>query len=1064
MKGIEFKRLAEEGGRVYGDSDWYFLRELAQNARDAGATRIEVTAGCDPDGSEWVSFLDDGSGMTREHAREYLFRLYASSKEDLESAAGLYGIGFWTVLRFLPQRIVVESCCNGASWGVVLDASLDAHDARGRLERHGTRITLSRSARCTDEMQFLAEVAREVDRFCSRLRRNDRKSTPLPAFLNGRACSRPLEVSSPMSLSFTYGKVEGAVGLGPQPRVELLARGLPVWEGTLLDELAHDRERRAWKEEVGQGLCPVFVLNGNDLRVILARNAVVDDAALARLRRAAERALSRLLLHQLARAFPSGPLARLAVAWENLVRWAASVHPAWWTTLATFVVAVSTVAVVAWSRGLIPSHRTAGAGGVATSATDAGPPGDGPHTGSTPSEGRLPRGARSGGVTREGTAAYQGAGVDPQNSVLDTELYYEPATPAWFKLASADRYAPDRGLVPAVRDPERYPRPRDFVCTPETCFLVRLTARSAGWLTLPAPSGFSVEASSIRVDGSPSPDARCVLGETLVKTAPGRHTVTYECGRLAADEPLPDADLRLLRDTGVELAWPADTRAAIDAARGLPLQERIRAAADRVASMVAYDTTPETVAAYSRMREGAEADWLAFVLRVGKGDCDVLNGVNALLLRELGVPARLALGVVGDRGTLPSPVLAHAWTEYFAGRWEAVDVSAGLGAGAEARASPAPGSGTSGTRVAGSETSGTRPEDSAAPGRDAPLPGAGTRGAPAEEVEGKGGLRGGSGGLPGALVSRPRGDAVPGPGAGPGEGLPAAHGLSPGAPVSRQRGDGDRSPRDGPDAGAWEGTGFGTWPFVALAATMLVLIVVLALRRQRERLSGAEGGDEAREVLARAALAAMVRPRAWAHAPALQLYKLLPRIRGARISIARARRLAARGRLFAGTQGTPLVQEALSAGAVVLDLSQGPFVPLIRSLPGVTDLDRTEALRPVAAGSTDLGGLLSHAGRVLRRCGGWVEVKACTGLGAADFRDVDLSGLGLARSSRWAPRFIAVNPEGSQAGQWRVLYSATPGLAVYRFLLAAVSQSAMVPFPSDVMRRAARLLLEEESA
>ena len=104
MKGTDFKRWATRGCRIYGEDPWFFIRELAQNARDAGADRVEISTWWTERGHEVFRFTDDGTGMSSDHARQFLFRLYASSKDDERDAAGEYGIGFWAVLRYNPIR------------------------------------------------------------------------------------------------------------------------------------------------------------------------------------------------------------------------------------------------------------------------------------------------------------------------------------------------------------------------------------------------------------------------------------------------------------------------------------------------------------------------------------------------------------------------------------------------------------------------------------------------------------------------------------------------------------------------------------------------------------------------------------------------------------------------------------------------------------------------------------------------------------------------------------------------------------------------------------------------
>jgi hypothetical protein len=47
--------------------------------------------------------------MSYAHARRYLFALYASSKEQRRDQVGRFGVGFWSILRFEPKRIVIRS-------------------------------------------------------------------------------------------------------------------------------------------------------------------------------------------------------------------------------------------------------------------------------------------------------------------------------------------------------------------------------------------------------------------------------------------------------------------------------------------------------------------------------------------------------------------------------------------------------------------------------------------------------------------------------------------------------------------------------------------------------------------------------------------------------------------------------------------------------------------------------------------------------------------------------------------------------------------------------------------
>ncbi|MEO0815272.1 MAG: ATP-binding protein, partial [Myxococcota bacterium] len=86
MDAKRFRSRALHEGERYGQDPFVFLRELAQNSRDAGADRIDIEF--EAVGDRWrLCFRDDGAGMSFEEAKRYLFRLYASSKEGTAETA-----------------------------------------------------------------------------------------------------------------------------------------------------------------------------------------------------------------------------------------------------------------------------------------------------------------------------------------------------------------------------------------------------------------------------------------------------------------------------------------------------------------------------------------------------------------------------------------------------------------------------------------------------------------------------------------------------------------------------------------------------------------------------------------------------------------------------------------------------------------------------------------------------------------------------------------------------------------------------------------------------------------
>ena len=195
-------------------------------------------------------------------------------------SAGQYGIGFWTILSFQPTRILLESRTKKNSWAVALDADLKAQYVTCSLIRPGSTIILTRPAVFSSAPEFNRTVENELRGYCQYLRRNDRRGTMLPVYFHEQNVTIPMSLPGPLSYSFHSGPVEGAVGLAEKPLVRLYARGLPVWEGALLNQMSHLQPPADCQPEIDSGLAPVFLLNGNQLDVTFSRNLDLDNKTL----------------------------------------------------------------------------------------------------------------------------------------------------------------------------------------------------------------------------------------------------------------------------------------------------------------------------------------------------------------------------------------------------------------------------------------------------------------------------------------------------------------------------------------------------------------------------------------------------------------------------------------------------------------------------------------------------------------------------------------------------------------------------------------------------------------
>lgn len=638
MQDNRYRRWIDAAFRNYGSDPWFFLRELAQNSRDAGAHTIRVQAGVNEAGEEVITFADDGKGMTYDHARRYLFRLYASSKAGDPYAAGMYGIGFWTVLRYRPEQVVIESRHKRENWGVQLDKELLAREIPCGLEKTGTRITLTRQAEFQSPAAFRQEVKKRLSHYCRYLRRNDRSASPLPIYYDDKPLNRALELPGPLNLRFRRGSVEGVVGLGDRPGVKLYARGLPVWQGSVLDELSHTGSAGNKNYEIGPGLAPIFLLNGNRLEVNFPRRAVMDNRELKKLRSVAEQELSRLVDLYVDTAFPENRFKRW---WQRLKGMGHRIRQSFWKKLLLILVFVIPLEIVILNNWF---NRQLG-----TEGSDA--------------------------ILRVQHNLYTGATVTGRARTPAIDLSYTPPQNLFFKLFSPEAYDPGSGFIRAENQ-DQFPHYYTKSCVHAPLTITLKTNRD-GKIFLPQPSGYSVEARTSHLNNNqPLTIRRNGSDELMVNLPPEGGAIHYRCCTAAPHRELNENDISRLSRLPPGIVLPPELEAQLRQVSGQGIDERVRAALALTRQYLAYDSTRTTARKYRA--EEPNSDWLKRVLKIGRGDCDILNGFFCILLRRLAIPSRLAIGFIGRNGSILP--IAHAWTEYFHAdlhHWHTVDASIG---------------------------------------------------------------------------------------------------------------------------------------------------------------------------------------------------------------------------------------------------------------------------------------------------------------------------------------------------------------------------------------------------
>lgn len=639
MKNQDFRRWIEAGYRDYGEDPWFFIRELAQNSRDAGARTIHVKAGWTTAGEEIVVFEDDGKGMTYDDAVRYLFRLYASSKAGNKNAAGMFGIGFWTVMRFSPRRVMIESRVGSETWGVWVDEQLRTIPFNSRLSRGGTRITLIRPAQEPTAAVFEKKVKTALEKYCTYLRRANRNADPLPVIFGGENITRDMTLPGPVSFSFRSGGVEGAVGLGTSPKVRLYARGLPVWEGTSLDELSHKPPEHAGRgtgtQDIGRGLAPVFLLNGNHLEVNISRRKVIDNRHLHNVKSSGEKALSRMVEMAADWVVPRSFFRRLGWSVKKIV---SSLFRSFTRSLITLMILIIPLEIFVITHLFKPDPGVVASGYVSLEAGDN---------------------------------VYDGASVRvvDESDADDRDgirLTYTPAEDRWFKLFNADMYRTDSGfaqVIDSLEDPGAGFNPATvprFDCSPGKRTTISLTVNQPGRIFLPQAEGAFLDPGGLKLNRKLIYPDRYKLGEFAVLTVKTKGELKYRCCQLEQNKPISFKEIERLVQFPPGVTLPPEIDKKLTGVRHLELEQKVGIAVQLTVDYLSYDNSLETAKKYN---DSASGNWLEKVLELGVGDCDIINGVTALFLRRMGVPSRLAIGLVGKKGrVLPG---LHAWTEYY---------------------------------------------------------------------------------------------------------------------------------------------------------------------------------------------------------------------------------------------------------------------------------------------------------------------------------------------------------------------------------------------------------------
>jgi hypothetical protein len=212
-----------------------FLRELVQNAIDAGSAEIDVvveyTAGDDDAGVTTIRVDDYGCGMTREIIEAKLTRLFSSSKDGDQTKIGKFGIGFVSVFAIDPDAVCVDTSREGESWRLLFGRDRNFELRKLATPTDGTKVRVIKAATRAEHEGYLERARETLARWC-------RHATVDIRFC-GSKINLPFELpDTPCQVAHDDGFSRIVVGHRPDGRATLgfYNSGLTLLEGEQSDD------------------------------------------------------------------------------------------------------------------------------------------------------------------------------------------------------------------------------------------------------------------------------------------------------------------------------------------------------------------------------------------------------------------------------------------------------------------------------------------------------------------------------------------------------------------------------------------------------------------------------------------------------------------------------------------------------------------------------------------------------------------------------------------------------------------------------------------------------------
>jgi histidine kinase/DNA gyrase B/HSP90-like ATPase len=247
------------------------VRELVQNAADAGAQRIEVDVAYDGHRSLFrLSVRDDARGMNATEVEGYL--TIGFSDKDPSKDRGRFGVGKLSPYALGISRMIVETCDGHLTHRLTFHSDGSGTITRLGPRPHGTIVRVYKECSREDAEKLAERTFQLVEERCGAL--------AVPLFVNGHQVNREIALPTIYSIPVQSSAGRGVIGITAEPTHMLMGGGIVL-----------ETDAPILGPEVS------YILDSPRLQPTLSRNAVRRDHAFDQLLKNARAQMSALIAH-----------------------------------------------------------------------------------------------------------------------------------------------------------------------------------------------------------------------------------------------------------------------------------------------------------------------------------------------------------------------------------------------------------------------------------------------------------------------------------------------------------------------------------------------------------------------------------------------------------------------------------------------------------------------------------------------------------------------------------------------------------------------------------------------